>query len=122
MQTGSRRSAIAEVLSLVWSQTSSFIKLRIVTALLLVLLSGMLAPLGPLALKLSVDDFTGHAAAGAVSVGVLAALYVMSQWLSRSIGEVRGWVYSRAERRMFRTLSERLFGHVMQLPLRFHLE
>jgi ATP-binding cassette subfamily B protein len=49
-------------------------------------------------------------------------LYVLSQWLARTVGEIRGLVYARAERRMSRMLSERLFAHVMRLPLRFHLE
>jgi ABC-type transport system involved in Fe-S cluster assembly fused permease/ATPase subunit len=86
--------------------------------------------LGPVALKLIVDGFTGqrHLAPGAgslvsgLSIAALIGLYVLSQWLARTVGEIRGLVYARAERRMARTLSERLFAHVMSLPLRFHLE
>jgi ATP-binding cassette subfamily B protein len=52
----------------------------------------------------------------------LIGLYVLSQWLARSVGEIRGLVYARAERRMSRTLSERLFAHILRLPLRFHLD
>jgi len=111
-----------EVMRLVWSQSNVFIRVRLAAALFLVLLSGVLAPLGPVALKLIVDDLTGAARVGALSIATLGVLYVLSQWLSRSIGEIRSLVYSRAERRMFRTLSERLFTHVMHLPLRFHLE
>ncbi len=56
-----------------------------------------------------------------LSIGLLVCLYVTSQWLSRSVGEIRGLIYARAERRMSRTLSERLFAHILRLPLRFHL-
>ena len=117
-----RPSALREVLSSLWAQTSPFEKLHFGLALALVLAAGILAPLGPVALKLIVDHFTGQASVGAWSIGLLAGLYVLSQWLARAIGEVRGLAYSRAERRMVRTLSERLFGHIMRLPLRFHLE
>jgi ATP-binding cassette subfamily B protein len=78
--------------------------------------------MGPLALKLLVDSFTGHAVLGGFSVWALIALYFLTQWLSRTIGEFRGLVYARAERRIFRGLSERFFAHVMRLPLRFHLD
>lgn len=115
-------SVLGEVAALVWSQSSSFVRRRFVVALVLVVGSGVLTPLGPVALKLIVDRFTGQQAASAISIGMLIALYVMSQWLSRGVGELRSLAYSSAERRMFRSLSERLFGHVMRLPLRFHLE
>jgi len=102
---------VGEVLSLVWSQASGFVKTRLLISLLLLAVMSLMTALGPLALSYVVDSLAGK-----------AGLYVFSQWFARSIGEVRGLVYARAERRMFRTLSERLFGHVMRLPLRFHLE
>ncbi len=111
-----------ELWALIWSGASVFVKMRLASVLVLVFTASILTPLGPVALKLIVDRFTDPSAVGIVPIGVLIGLYVLSQWLSRSIGEVRGLVYARAERRMFRSLSERLFEHVMQLPLRFHLE
>jgi ATP-binding cassette subfamily B protein len=81
-----------------------------------------LTALGPVALKLVVDRFTAQAKGPAVSVAWLIGAYVLSQWLARSVGEIRAFIYARAERRMLRTLSERLFAHVLRLPLRFHLD
>jgi hypothetical protein len=73
---------------------------------------------------LVVDGFTGQTSGQPLSPLLLIGLYVLShvlsQWLARAVGEIRGLVYARAERRMFRTLSERLFAHLMHLPLRFH--
>ena len=114
--------SLQELRGLFWNHASRFVKVRLAVVLALVLTASVLTPLGPVALKLIVDRFTGQTAVGGVSIGILIALYVLSQWLSRSIGEIRGLVYARAERRMFRGLSERLFEHVMKLPLRFHLE
>jgi ATP-binding cassette subfamily B protein len=88
--------------------------------LLLLVVASVLTALGPVALKLVVDSFTQQSTGPRVSALTLIALYVLSQFLSRAIGEIRGLSYARAERRMFRSLSERLFAHVMQLPSRFH--
>jgi ABC-type transport system involved in Fe-S cluster assembly fused permease/ATPase subunit len=114
-------TALREVTGLIWSHSSSFVRRRFAAVVLLVLLGAILSSLGPVALKLTVDRFTGQGAAGAWSVLVLIPLYVVSQWLARAIGEIRGFVYARAERRLFRLLSEDVFRHVMRLPLRWHL-
>src|SRR6266403_5604574 len=90
--------------------------------MLLVVTASVLMALGPVALKLVVDGFTGQTKGAPISPLLLIGLYVLSQWLARTVGEIRGLVYARAERRMSRMLSERLFAHVMRLPLRFHLE
>lgn len=50
------------------------------------------------------------------------ALYALALWQARMANELRELFFARARQRMFRTLSERLFSHVMQLPLRFHLD
>jgi len=115
-------SSLREVFYLVWTEASRFVKARLTAVLLLVVTASVLTALGPVALKLVVDGFTGQTKCAPVSPLLLIALYVLSQWLSRTVGEIRGLVYARAERRMFRTLSERLFAHLMQLPLRFHLD
>src|SRR6185312_7314958 len=78
--------------------------------------------LGPVALKLLVDGFTGHGRGSAVFPLLLVALYALSQWLARVAGEGRGLIYRRVQRRMLRALSERLFAHLMHLPLRFHVD
>lgn len=122
LKLGASIESIRVVFDLVWSGTSSFIKLRVFTVLLLVIIGAILTSLGPVALKLVVDGFTGQPSSHSFSPVVLIGLYVASQWIARTVGEFRGLVYSRAERRMFRILSERLFAHLMQLPLRFHLD
>ena len=112
---------LRHVIALIWADASGFVRFRLVVALLLIMLASAMTALGPVALKLVVDGFTGQAGAAAVSAATLICLYVLSQWLARTVGEIRGLVYARAERRMSRLLSERLFAHVMRLPLRFHL-
>jgi ATP-binding cassette subfamily B protein len=115
-------AGLREVIALIWTDATGFIRLRLVIALLLIMIASAMTALGPVALKLVVDTFTGQAGMGGISAVTLIGLYVLSQWLARTVGEIRGLVYVRAERRMSRMLSERLFAHVMRLPLRFHLE
>jgi ABC-type transport system involved in Fe-S cluster assembly fused permease/ATPase subunit len=115
-------ASLREVIALIWTDATGFVRLRLVVALLLIMAASAMTALGPVALKLVVDGFTGQGSAGGISAVTLIGLYVLSQWLARTVGEIRGLVYARAERRMSRMLSERLFAHVMRLPLRFHLE
>jgi ABC-type transport system involved in Fe-S cluster assembly fused permease/ATPase subunit len=114
--------SLKQVAVLIWADADHFIKIRLATVLVLVITASVLTALGPVALKLVVDGFTGQTKGVPLSPFLLILLYVLSQWLARSIGEIHGLVYARAERRMFRRLSERLFAHLMQLPLRFHLD
>lgn len=114
-------SGLREVTRLIWSDTNHFVKVRLAVSLLLILASSLLAPLGPLALKLLVDRLTNNSAVSMLSVALLILLYIFSQWLARCLGAVRGFLYSSAQRRMSRLVSERLFAHIMQLPMKFHL-
>lgn len=113
---------LQELLRLIWSDATRFVKFRLATVLSLVITASVLTALGPIALKLVVDGFTGQTKGTPLSPLLLIGVYVLSQWLARSIGELRGLIYARAERRLFRSVSERLFAHLMQLPLRFHLK
>jgi ABC-type transport system involved in Fe-S cluster assembly fused permease/ATPase subunit len=115
-------ASLREVIALIWTDATGFVRFRLVVALLLIIAASAMTALGPVALKFVVDGFTGQGTGAGISAVTLIGLYVLSQWLARTVGEIRGLVYARAERRMSRMLSERLFAHVMRLPLRFHLE
>jgi ATP-binding cassette subfamily B protein len=117
-----RLGYLREVIALIWSEADRFVKFRLASALLLTLIASALIGLGPVALKLVVDRFAGAAKTSTVPLALVIGLYVLSQGLARSAGEIRAFFYAGAEQRMVRTLSERLFGHVLKLPLRFHLD
>lgn len=116
----SRRHQWREAVGLLRGEVTPYVALRLTEVLLLVLFGAAMNALAPLALKWIIDGLSGqgHVPLGA---GVLVALYAASQWLGRSSAELRALRYARAERRMLRTLNERLFAHVLWLPLRFHL-
>ncbi|MFL6604475.1 MAG: ATP-binding cassette domain-containing protein [Steroidobacteraceae bacterium] len=89
---------------------------------LLVIVTAILTAVGPIALKAIVDAFSAARSAPIKLPVALIAAYVISQWLARTSGEIRSFIFARAERRIFRALGERLFAHLMRLPLRFHLD
>lgn len=115
-------SRLRETLVFLNREATPFVRWRLAWILLLVAVSATLTALGPVALKLLVDAFAGHGRGKIISPLMLVALYGLSQWLARVAGEVRAFLYRRIQWRMFRTLSERLFAHLMHLPLRFHLD
>ena len=110
------------VVALVLLHTDRFVKVRLLAAVILLVLTSVFTALGPVVLKHVVDTISGDSAAMQGSITPLVILYVVTQWLVRGIGELRALAYAYAERRMYRTLGEKLFAHVMRLPLRFHLD
>jgi len=116
-----RFQSVKAALALIWLHTDRFVKVRLFLAVSSLVLASVFTALGPLALKNVVDAIAGDRTGTEVSITVLVILYVLTQWLARGTGELRALLYAYAERRLFRTLSEKLFAHVMRLPLRFHL-
>jgi ABC-type transport system involved in Fe-S cluster assembly fused permease/ATPase subunit len=120
-QLTERLASVRAAFALIWLHTDRFVKVRLLLAVTFLVLASIFTALGPVALKNVVDAIAGDSTGTQVSVTVLVILYVLTQWLARGTGELRALLYAYAERRMFRTLSEGLFAHIMRLPLRFHL-
>jgi ABC-type transport system involved in Fe-S cluster assembly fused permease/ATPase subunit len=85
-------------------------------------IGSIVSALGPVALKYLVDSLSVPAKSAILSVPALLAAYVLCLWLARMLGDVRTLIQAEADQRINRRLSETLFGHVLQLPLRFHLD
>lgn len=117
------RRGLAEVVWLLWSEMDTFAVRRLWLTLFFVLGSAVLTGLAPVALKLVIDGFTVRAEGEIFIAPLLLILaYVVSQWLARSFAELQMLTHGRAEQRVHRRLSRRLFEHIMALPMRFHLE
>ncbi|HVY82606.1 MAG TPA: hypothetical protein VG994_16565, partial [Steroidobacteraceae bacterium] len=113
--TAERWKSLREVTALIWVGATRFVKVRLALALLIVAASSIVTALGPVALKLVLDALTTPSEGTRVSLSLLLVLYVVSHWLARALTEVRSYVHAQADRRMFRSLCDRLFDHVMQL-------
>ncbi|MGC8517676.1 MAG: ATP-binding cassette domain-containing protein [Steroidobacteraceae bacterium] len=120
MSRRSRRYPWREAVGVLRGEVTPFVALRLSEVLLLVLLGAAMNALAPLALKWIIDGLSGQGRIP-LTAGALVGLYATCQWLGRSSAELRALRYARAERRMLRTLNERLFAHVLCLPLRYHL-
>lgn len=109
--------------TLFWDIADNFVKARFALALLFILVSSVLAAAAPVFLKLIVDRFADTAAEAFYLVPViLIAAYILIQGLGRVFAELRWFAFGTGEQRIYRRLSRRMFAHVMQLPLGFHLE
>ncbi|MDB5366796.1 MAG: hypothetical protein JWM77_2723 [Rhodospirillales bacterium] len=96
-------------------EADSYVRLRMACALLCVLCGAGLVGLSPLLLARAIDRLgTGDLA----ELGPLLGFYVAIHWLGRSLNEFRLLAYGPAEQRLARRVSERLFDHLLALPLR----
>lgn len=121
MIAGSRWQCWRGVRRLLAGELSPYVWRRLGEVLALVALGAAMNALAPLAMKGVIDGLSGQQRTLA-PLGLLIGLYAASQWLGRSSAELRALRYAQAERRILRTLSERIFNHVLHLPLRFHLQ
>ncbi len=114
---------LREALQLFWSVADGYAKRRLLLALALVAAGALLAALTPIALKLVVDSLSSGAPGGTLlAPTALVVLYVLGQYLWRCSTELRMMFHGYAEQRVRRHIGQRLFGHLVRLPLRFHLE
>jgi len=125
---------LRQAINLAWREADNFVKRRLVLTLLLVLGTAALAALAPIALKYAVDVLRTSQQAGlelapapgrapeALGPTVFILLYIVSLWVSRSLGEVRWFFYGTADQRLHRRLSRRLLSHIIDLPMSFHLD
>ena len=111
-----------QIFALIWEEASPFARTRIAVAVTLVCCASALTAVGPLALKHIVDGLGGVAGRHRVISLGWVVLLLASQAVSRALSEIRGLIYAKAESRMSRTLGERVFEHILRLPLRFHLD
>jgi ABC-type transport system involved in Fe-S cluster assembly fused permease/ATPase subunit len=115
--------ALREALQLLRTASDRYTSSRLLLALALVAGAALLAALTPISLKLAIDMLAqGGAGAALTGPAVLVGLYVGGQYLVRSFTELRALIYGQAEQRLRRRIGNRLFEHLLRLPMRFHLE
>lgn len=102
--------------------TTGSVRAQMSAATLLLVLAAALAALAPVCLKEIIDCLSRVGGARPSVLLRLVGAYVGALTLCRVANEVRGLVFGGAEQRLFRLASERLFFHVMRLPLKFHVE
>ena len=98
---------------------------RLGATVLLVVGAGLLAGLAPLALKGMIDAATGvperRGQTASVSTMTFGAAYLLLLCGGRLLAELRPALIGVAEQRLYAQLRRRFFGHLLELPLAFHL-
>lgn len=114
---------IREALRLVWSEMDSYIRRRLVMSFILLAIAAVLGALTPVAYKMLIDAFTGHApGVPFLTPALLLGGYVAVQYVARATAELRTYFHATATQRLSRRLANRLFAHIVLLPLRYHLD
>ncbi|HVI06459.1 MAG TPA: ABC transporter ATP-binding protein/permease, partial [Sphingomicrobium sp.] len=120
LKANSGLAALWRFLPMLWPKGDSELKTRVVTAVLLVLAGKAVTLFGPYALKLAVDRMSGHAAF-AVVAGLVVA-YTAARFGGVLSDNLRNAIFEKVGQDAARRLAGKVFRHVHDLSLRFHLE
>lgn len=108
---------------LLWWEADRFTKRRLGLTILLILAGSLLAAMIPVIFKSALDHLPAEPTDFLPLGPLLMVLaYIGSQWLARCLNELRRLLHGKAEQRLIRRLSLRVFAHLLALPLRCHLD
>lgn len=113
-------AALWRFLPMLWPKGEAELKARVISAVLLVLAGKAVTLLGPYALKLAVDRMSAHAAFAVVAGLVLA--YAAARFGGVLSDNLRNAIFEKVGQDAARRLAGKVFRHVHDLSLRFHLE
>src|SRR3982751_6434842 len=114
-------AALWRFLPMLWPKGEAELKLRVVTALLLVLAGKAVVLLMPFAYKAVVDGMSSHRQPFGV-VAMMVAGYVAARFAGVLSDNLRNALFEKVGQEAARRLAGKVFRHVHDLSLRFHLE
>ncbi|MEP7130997.1 MAG: ABC transporter ATP-binding protein/permease [Sphingomicrobium sp.] len=112
--------ALWRFLPMLWPKGEAELKTRVVAAVVLVLAGKAITLAIPYALKLAVDRMSAHAAFAVVAALVVA--YAAGRFGGVLTDNLRNAIFEKVGQDAARRLAGRVFRHVHDLSLRFHLE
>src|SRR5688500_15364889 len=118
---GGSFATLLRFLPMLWPKGEAELKARVVAAVLLVLAGKAAVLLMPFAYKAIIDRMSG----GAVAFGIVAGLvvaYSVARFAGVLADNLRNALFEKVGQRAARRLAGRVFRHVHDLSLRFHLE
>ncbi|HEX6785268.1 MAG TPA: ABC transporter ATP-binding protein/permease [Sphingomicrobium sp.] len=113
-------AALWRFLPMLWPRGEAELKTRVVVAVLLVLASRAVGFVGPYVLKVAIDRMSAHAAFAVVGGLVLA--YAAARFAGVLSDNLRNAIFEKVGQDAARRLAGKVFRHVHDLSLRFHLE
>ena len=128
--TGTARApaltTLRRVVPYLWPEGQTWVKRRVVIALVFLLAAKLVSVLTPYIYKLAVDSLSGEAGSdprallGLGAVGLVVA-YGLARLGAVVFGELRDAVFVRVGQRAIRRLAIETFTHIHQLSLRYHI-
>ncbi len=112
------------LLPYLWPAGRSDLKIRVVAAMLLLVLSKIITVLTPYTYKWATDALTttGSPAIAGISAAVFMVLaYGVGRVMMVAFAQMRDAVFSRVGQRAVREMSSRTFRHLHNLSLKYHL-
>ncbi len=109
-------------LPLLWPRGEAELKVRVIAALILVLAGKAVGLTVPYALKWVVDSMSGAAPPATTLVIALVAAYAAARFGTVLADNLRNAVFEKVGQQAGRRLAARVFRHIHNLSLRFHLE
>jgi ABC-type transport system involved in Fe-S cluster assembly fused permease/ATPase subunit len=116
------REGLRDFLRLFLATATPYIKVRLAICIAVSIAVALSLSSVPLALKWLIDEVSAPVPGASATILWILLAYVAVQWSSRALGSAQSYVQAQADRRMYRALSDRLFDHVIRLPLRYHME
>ena len=116
---------IRRVVPYLWPEGQTWVKRRVVIALVVLLLAKLVAVGTPFLYKAAVDALAGEgdSVGWLVSLGAvsLTVVYGMSRMLSTGFQQLRDVVFARVGQRALRQLAFETFEHMHRLSMRYHI-
>ncbi|SFS07265.1 ABCB family ABC transporter ATP-binding protein/permease [Yoonia litorea] len=116
---------IQKVIPYLWPEGQPWVKRRVVIALLVLLLSKVIAVTTPIFYKQAVDALAPEGAAAATILGLgavgLTLAYGMARLMTVGFQQLRDVVFTRVGQRALRQLALETFTHIHRLSLRYHI-
>src|SRR3954467_6190519 len=113
--------ALWRFLPMLWPKDEAELKLRVVVAVVLVLAGKAAVLLMPFAYKAVIDGMSSHRGAFGVAAGLVAG-YATARFAGVLSDNLRNALFEKVGQNAARRLAGRVFRHVHDLSLRFHLE
>ncbi len=116
---------IRRVAPYLWPDDKPWVKRRVVSALVLLVVAKIIAVGTPLFYKAAVDALTEGEVTPAWALGAgavaLTVAYGMARLMSTGFQQLRDGVFSRVGQRALRTIALETFAHIHRLSLRYHI-
>lgn len=119
------RETLRRVVPYLWPDGQSWVKRRVVAALVMLVLAKVVSAFTPFLYKGAVDALAGPAPDPAMMLGIgavgLTIAYGMARLLTVGFQELRDAIFVRVGQRALRQLALETFTHIHRLSLRYHI-